>query len=158
MKVIRLKRDKKVNNMEKLDFSIQDANTLTKKDSYVTLQAGKGKDHKSIHFNAIGFSYIEGLIWDKHREYGNSSKTKISSPDWTRILEGFEISSKELSEFKSGDDIKEILKFEIFSPPHPLDNILEQTTELKKLLNDLSAWLYNVANKEKYILILKNNV
>ena len=144
--------------MEKLDFSIQDANTLTKKDSYVTLQAGKGKDHKSIHFNAIGFSYIEGLIWDKHREYGNSSKTKISSPDWTRILEGFEISSKELSEFKSGDDIKEILKFEIFSPPHPLDNILEQTTELKKLLNDLSAWLYNVVNKEKYILILKNNV
>lgn len=144
--------------MEKFDFSIQDIKSLSKSDDYVILQAGKGRNSDPIHVNSTEFSYVEGLIWDKHREFENKKKTKIPSPDWTRILEGFDIASKELSEFKQGDDIKDILKFELFNPTNPLKDILNYTDEIKTLLGDLTTWISNVVTEEKFVLIIKNHL
>ena len=143
--------------MGKFDFSIQNAQDLSKSDNHVILQAGKGKkDKSSIHINAIEFSYLEGIIWDNYREYGMKTKSKISSHDWERILNGFQDGINDLSSYKTGDDIKKILRFGIFNPRNPLKDILDQTEEIIGLLTNLKAWVTEWSQLEKQILIIKN--
>jgi len=145
--------------MGKLDFSIQNAQDLSKTDNFVILQAGKGKkDKSSIHINAIEFSYLEGIIWDNYREYGMKTKTKISSHDFERIINGFQDGINDLSTYKTGDDIKTILRFGIFNPGNPLKDILDQTDEIKELLTTVKAWVSEWTQSEKHILIIKNHL
>lgn len=142
--------------MENYDFSIQDVDKLTNTKNYVVLQAGKGKgEDTSIHINPIEFSYVEGLIWDKHREYGDKVKTKIVSSDCERILTGFKTAKSKLSEYKQGDDIEDILKFDIIQPDNPIIDILDRLADIEILITDLSNWISNAIANEKYILILK---
>lgn len=143
--------------LKTLDFSIQQVLTLPKTKEYVALQAGKGKEENSIiQVNSIGFSYIEGLIWDKNREYGSKLKSKISSSDWSRILVGFQASIEKLKTYKEEDKIKEILKFEVISSQNSLDNITENIDDIEQLLTEITVWISKMIGIESYISILKN--
>ncbi len=145
--------------MDRFDFSIQDVQDLSKSTNYVMLQAGKGKkDNSSIYIKAIEFSYIEGIIWDNFREYEIKSKMKISSHDWERILNGFQDGINDLSTFKTGDDIKKFLRFGIFSPRNPLNDILNETDEIKGLISNVHNWASKWTQSEKQILIIKNHL
>ena len=144
--------------MENYDFSIQNEQALSKTKDYVVLQAGKGRGkNTSINYNAIEFSYVEGLIWDKYREYGNKRKTKISSSDWERILTGFKPAIAQLNEYQEGNDLADILRFEIINPVHPINNIKNYTVELGSLLSELVQWVTDMVKEEKYILIMKQH-
>lgn len=142
--------------MGKFDFSLQNIQNLSKTDNYVTLQAGKGKkDGSSIYINAIEFSYLEGIIWDNYREYGIKAKSKISSHDWERIINGFNDGINDLSTYKSGDDIKKFLRFGIFTPRNPLNDIFDDTDAIKELLITINSWVSKWMKIEKQIFILK---
>lgn len=148
-----------MNNMGTFNFSLQNGKELSKADNFVILQAGKGKkDSSSIHINAIEFSYLEGIIWDNYREYGMKSKTKVTSHDWERIINGFQDGINDLSTYKAGDDIKTILKFDIFNPRNPLKDILEETDAIKELINTVRNWIIEWSQLEKTISIIKNHL
>ena len=144
--------------METYDFSIQESKDLVKANDYVIIQAGKGKkENSSIYMNLMEFSYIEGLIWDKYREYGTRNKTKISSSEWVRILEGFSEVIKELSDMKIDADMKDILKFTLFKAKNSLDDIQLQAGEIIKLLEALTLWITPQMMEEKHITIIQNH-
>ncbi|AIO19485.1 hypothetical protein KQ51_01609 [Candidatus Izimaplasma bacterium HR1] len=148
-----------MDNTSKLDFLFQDKNDLVKTSDYVLIQAGKGRrDNSSIHIKAVEFSYVEGLIWDKYREYGIKKKIKITSSDWERILTGFEESLEPLEVYKSGDDLEDILKFELFRAQNPINNVVEYTKEIKHLLTELTSWILSHVENEKHITIIKQHI
>lgn len=145
--------------MGELDFSLQNIQDLSKTDNFVALQAGKGKkDNSSIYVNAIAFSYLEGIIWDNYREYDMKLKSKISSHDWERIINGFQDAIDELSTYKSGDDIKKFLRFGILNPKNPLKDILDSTDEIKELITNVRNWAIKWVKLEKQLLIIKNHI
>lgn len=140
-----------------LDFSIKTEKEVLSTESYVVLKAGKGKKaNSSIYLNAIEFSYLEGLIWAKYREYNSGDKHSITASDWTRILTSFKIGIDDLSNDENGENIKSVLSFDLFNPRYPLDNIPGYAKEIKLLLEDISEWVSVWIEKEKKITILKN--
>ncbi len=124
------------------------------KESYVTLTAAKGKKENSvIYINMDAFSYIEGLIWDKYREYGSSKKVKISSDDWKRILEGIVVASNTLT--ASVEELEQTLKFEIYSPANDLTDLLGVLDTFKSYLQEFVQCMNQLVLLEKYIIIQK---
>lgn len=145
--------------MGTLDFSTQNKQDLSKSEQYVILQAGKGKsDNSSLYIKAKEFSYLEGIIWDNYREYGIKKKTKITSHDCERIINGFNEGIADLEKHNTGDSLKDTLKFNIFNPRNPLNDVQDQTNELKDLISKVNTWLSTWSNEEKFILILKNHL
>jgi len=145
-----------VRTLKKIDFSIQKIQSMPKAKEYVVLQAGKGKeDNSRIQVTLTGFSYIEGLIWDKYREYGNKLKSKISSNEWNRILDGFKTAQEKLSVYKTEDKLKDILKFDIISSKQPLNDMLDNIDEMEVFLRELSRWISSMIEEESYILVIK---
>lgn len=147
-----------MNNTKKYDFLFQSKETLVDTREYVTIQAGKGKeDNDSVYINALEFTYIEGLIWDKYREYSLKKKTKITSSDWNRILIGFDHCIKELENYVEGDDLVDVLKFDIFNIQNPIINILDYVQDINLLLQNLHKWISFQTKEEKHIFILKKS-
>lgn len=141
----------------KYDFSIQDEASLQNAEDCIVITCGKGKkDDNKIYIKAVEFSYIEGLIWDKYREYGSKVKTKISSQDWSRILEGFNECSTRLSNFVATDNIKEILQFNLYRSKYPVADVLNDIAELNELVKTVAVWLEANVKNEKHITILKS--
>lgn len=142
--------------MKKIDFSIQKIQSLPKTKEHVVLQAGKGKEDDSrIQVSSIGFSYIEGLIWDKYREYGYKLKSKIESNEWKRILEGFKTAQEKLSLYKTEDKLKKILKFDIISSKNPLNDMLDNIDEIETFISEIGNWISSMLEEESYILVIK---
>lgn len=143
--------------METIDLRIQDTVPKANARDYVILQSGKGKSRWSkIYISAIGFSYLEGMIWDKFREYRQSKKTKISSSEWIRIIEGFKDAKNQLHSTNTLEDLQAILKFGLMRPVTPLSELMEHKTEYATLLQEVTEWISSAIKQEKYILILKN--
>jgi len=142
--------------LEIIDFSIQEVHSLPKTKEFVGLQAGRGKkDHSIIQVSSKGFSYVEGLIWNKYREYGNKLKSKISSSEWERILKGFNTALQQLSEYETEDELIKILKFEIMNSKNSLIVALENIDELEGFLSKMIDWISSMIVDEDYILIMK---
>lgn len=143
--------------MENLDFTLHKLEELPSGVPFVEIQAGKGKrDNSSIYVLAEEFTYIEGIIWDKHREYGMSRKSKINRVDWDRIMEGFDDAIDELGTCKDQEDLTEILKLRNHQEYNPLGSVFEKKLNLIQLFHDLKIWLNNHVPKEKFIMINKN--
>jgi hypothetical protein len=141
----------------KYDFSIQDANSLQSTEDYVKIMCGKGKkDDNVLYIKAVEFTYLEGLIWDKYREYGSKDKTKISSSDWSRILAGIYECTERLSTYVETDDLKVILQFNLYRSKSPMNDILDHVKELTELLKAFSSWLEDNLKNEKHLTIVKN--
>lgn len=144
--------------MNSFDFSIQDTLPRNASMNYVELRAGKGKAKWSkIYVNSVGFSYLDGLIWDKHREYGHSKKNKILSADWIRILQGFQFAKDRVKETNSAEELAKILKFGIMNPLHSLSDIELESTQLINLITELTVWIQKACQNEKYIIISHKN-
>lgn len=141
--------------MRTYDFSIQNTPT-SKEENYVTFKAGKGKsDNSVIYVPYSGFSFLEGIIWDKFREYDNSRKAKIASHEWNRIIEGFQTSYDKLKSLNNVSEMKKVLKFEIFQSEYPLEDISNQCNEIVSLLEHLIKWISEFTTTEKHITITK---
>ncbi|QMS85743.1 hypothetical protein [Candidatus Xianfuyuplasma coldseepsis] len=145
--------------MNTYTFFIQDVLPRTDAVEYIILRAGKGK-HKwsSIYVNSLGFSYLEGLIWDKYREYRQQRISKIPSAEWKRILEGFEIAADLLRDNQDPEKTELILKYKIVSPMYPISDIIDQIADLERFIRELSIWLQNFTKTEKSISIIKNYI
>jgi len=143
--------------MENLDFKLRELEGLPKGIPFVEIQAGKGKkDNSSTYILAEDFTYIEGIIWDKHREYGMSRKSKINSNDWSRIMGGFDQAITELGTCTNEDQLTEILQLRNHQGDNPLGTVFEKKALLIQLFHDMNKWLKNHIHTEKYILIIKN--
>ncbi len=152
-----IKKDETVELMSKINFKIQYEQSNMSNTDYVLLCAGKGKrDQSKIYIDKYSFSFIEGLIWDKYRQYGNSNKTKISSNEWIRITEGMSVAIEKLGTSKA-EEIDSILKFNILSSTNSTTEIISDLENLQNLLSQLIEWVNEVITKEKYILIIKND-
>ncbi len=139
-----------------LDFSLQDKETLIKTEKYVMFQSGKGKeDNSQIFIKAYEFSFLEGLIWDKYREYGMRKKTKILSSECERIITGFDEAILPLTNYTAKDDLKKILQFDLFRPQNDVNDVLDSTKEIKELVFELNTWLSKETKEEKYVSIIK---
>lgn len=139
------------------DFSIQDNKSLQNSEDYITIICGKGKkDDNAISIKAVEFSYVEGLIWDKYREYGSKVKTKISVADWARIVAGFKECSTRLSTYTATDDLKEILQFNLYRTKSPIADIESHVAELNEAIIGIGAWLESNIQNEKTISIMKH--
>lgn len=144
--------------MEQYDFTLYDLNETNLQDNFIIIQSGKGKKkNTSIKLDAKAFSFVEGLIWNKYREYGNESKTRILSSEWPRILNGFQDAVDDLEVTQKENELDDILKFEIFKPKYEMDDILQLIEQLKKLIVDLITWISKKITEEKYIYIIKTN-
>lgn len=140
--------------MKKIDFSIQDTTPRNKKDEFVLLQAGKGKaKYSSIYVHPSGFSYIEGLIWDKFREFNRQKKSKILSNEWERILDGFKLAVEQLKDSSDIAALKHTLKFDLSRPKYSLEYIVEEQENLIVMINEVIEWLAKFVTEEKYIYI-----
>lgn len=143
--------------MRTYDFSISDE-PKNNEINYVILKAGKGKADKSIIYIPFsGFSYLEGLIWDKFREYDSTRQAKIPSREWNRILEGFQTAFEKLQNLDKSSLIQKILKFEIVQPEYPIIDIENQLTEVEGLIQELIRWVSNFTKSEKYIFITRSH-
>lgn len=139
------------------DFSIQTEGL--KGTDYIILQSGKGKeDNSSLYMNLIGFSYIEGLLWDKYREYRKQKKTKIPAQEWVRILEGFQVALDSLRSVNQTESIKEVLRFEIINPDYSLSDLNGHLDSFSTMIEGLISWVSEAVKTEKYILILKKHL
>lgn len=145
-----------MNNTRTYDFLFQPKENLNKGEDYVLVQGGKGKNNNSIYVKAIEFSYIEGLIWDKHREYTVKKKVKIMSPEWKRIIIGFEEGITALAAYKNTDNLEKLLQFDIFSPRNPVEDVVMYTKEIKQLVVDFKDWVSKEVLEEKSISIIKD--
>jgi hypothetical protein len=142
--------------MEELQFKTYDLDSSVLKDEYTILQAGNGKkDDASIKIDAKAFSFIEGLIWDKYREYGNEDKTKIDKSEWDRIIAGFENAVTKLDNYENTDNLMKILKFGIIGSKHEIIDVTDSIEDLKQLLMELVTWLSTRIKKNKYIYVIK---
>ena len=141
--------------MKSFDFTVQDKTPKGTDNNYVLLQAGKGKaKYSSLYVNPKGFSFLEGLIWDKYREFNREKrKNKIDSNEWERILDGFETASALLVETKSVSEWKSILKFDLTNPKYELEELLSEQVSFTNMLNELIEWLSRVISQEKYVYI-----
>ena len=141
---------------ETLDFRIYNKKEISSDSEYVKMQAGKGrKADGSIHIKFNEFKYIEGIIADKYREYSMSTKSKISSSDWSRIMEEFTVASVDLVNCKTQDEVDDILKLRTYDSHIDLESVLEHKDEIIKLLTGVNTWLTKKTQDEHYILILK---
>lgn len=123
--------------------------------SYITMCAGRGKSKFSkVFIDEYVFSFIEGLIWDKYREYGSLDEVKISSNEWKRIVEGILVAKEKLS-LSSGEEVKKILKFNIFNPANPISEIDDVLESFGTFLDEFSNWVLNSIQSEKYISIIR---
>lgn len=120
----------------------------------IILQLGKGKKaYEKIVLNKTVFSYIEGIIWDKYREYRNTKIQKIASTDWIRIIDGLESS---LESIKNGIPLKTALKFNMSTPKNNLNDMETLKDELKIFMTHILDWLKANIDKEKFIYLLKD--
>jgi len=142
--------------METYNFFVQDVTPDKHKTEFVTLQSGRGKAKFSkIFIHPIGFSYIEGLIWDRYREFTRQKKDKIPSHEWKRVLLGFQVALKKLKTNSIEEGLEDILKFEIINPEYALEDVLENIGELASMLEEIYEWVSNQVTLEKYIYVLK---
>ena len=124
--------------MARLDYLIQDTPPSDKSEAYVLLQAGKGKGKfPSLCINPIGFSYIEGLIWDKFREFKRERKNKILSNEWKRILEGFDLALELMNDNQSTLELTKTLKFNVVRPKYSIDDLLEDHDAFVNMFNEI---------------------
>ncbi len=145
-----------VEDMNSVDFKLEYEDSKINTDGFIKLCAGKGKlDYSKIYIDNYVFSYLEGMIWDKHREYGSSNQTKISSKEWKRIVEGF-ITAKDKLQTSSTDEMQKILKFNIINPKNPIVEVSERIDEFEGFLDDFIKWVSDFIQKEKYIFIIKD--
>ena len=141
--------------MGKYDFSIQSLQNLSKTSDYIILHRGKGKDEDtSVFLDKIEFSYLEGIIWNKYREFGSRLKKKILASDCKRIITGFEEALEDIALYKQGDNLKEVLKFEMINPNHPLSDIEDQMNLIEELIRNLLIWFNGAMEEEKYITLI----
>lgn len=142
--------------MENYDFNMYDKNSIVLENGYVILQAGRGKkENSSVKVDSKSFSYVEGLIWDKYREYGERAKTKIPSGEWERILIGFSKAVAKLDLYVESDKLEDILKFSIIDSQEPLEDILNQVADLSGLITNITTWITDQTSKESSIYIIK---
>lgn len=92
---------------------------------------------------------------DKYREYRNQEKSKISSKEWARIIEGIEETKNDLNNSFDPSKVKEILKFEIIKPKNDLNEIVEHIEDFNNMLSDLIIWLNESMKEESHIYIIK---
>jgi hypothetical protein len=143
--------------MNKESFIIQDVEPRTDSIQYVVLQAGKGKTKwSSIYVSSFAFSYVEGLIWDKYREYSVKKKIKIPRNEWVRILDGMETAIARLETMDDISDIESFLKFSISNPRNALELISDQLDEFVTFFKELLDWLLKQSKISSNITIIKN--
>ncbi len=143
--------------MSGLNFKLYQARTETDI-GYVQLQVGKGKKKQpSVYIESDTFDCIIGVIWNKHREFGNQKKiNKINNDDWRRILIGFEEAIIDLNGCTTPDQLIHMLSI----PNHlyaQRDIIFEHKKELQTFIKDLIQWIETHLKKEKYILIIQHD-
>lgn len=143
--------------MSDLNFKLYQATPETDT-SYIQLQVGKGKKKQpSVYMDSNAFDCIRGIIWNKHREFGNQKKiNQINNDDWHRILIGFEEAIVDLKVCTTPDQLIHILSI----PNHlcsQKDSIFEHKKELQTFIKDLIQWIETHLKKEKYILIIQND-
>lgn len=143
--------------MDTFNFIFKSEVSKSELPDYVMFQSGKGRNKESkVYLHTVGFSYIEGLIWDKYREFRRQKKDKIPSHEWERILAGFQVALEQLNNNQLKADLKEVLKFEIINPVNPLKEVEAYTTDLSKMISELTSWLENQVKTEKYVYIMKS--
>lgn len=140
--------------MKTYDFSIYNNRPAGQEGQLVEVRSGKGHD-SSVYIDHVVFSYLDGLIWDKHREYGNKIKTKIHAAEWQRILEGFSKAADKLEECNKECDLADVLKFEVINPNYPLSDIKEVMPEMAVLIRALWSWITNKISTEKLVFIIQ---
>jgi len=144
--------------MNNANFKILDRSSNLKDTNYVIISAGKGKeDNSKIYIEYYAFSFLEGLIWDKYREYNNRKKIKITSLDIKRILDGIIIAANGLGKVDE-KEIKDILKFDLYSPKYPLSDLIENLDYFKDFIIKFTNCILDFAEKEKYIIINRENI
>lgn len=140
--------------MINIDFSVQDIVPRNNGNEYVLLQAGKGNaKYTKIYVNKVGFSYLEGLIWDKFREFNRVKVTKIQSNDFKRILDGFRNTANLLKDDLDESILQDILKFNVIRPKFDLQKARENYYDFHNMFIEITEWLSKVVLKEKYVLI-----
>ena len=138
------------------DFMLHQEASLKDNEKYVLLKAGRGRgENGEVYIDAITFSYIEGLLWDKYRGYGTRKKTKILSSEWNRIIDGFDEGISGLRSKNDGDDLKKVLKFNLVNPKNSLEDLNGHLSELEKLIEEMNDWLKVQVKEEKFITIVK---
>lgn len=143
--------------MTNVDFSVQDVVPRNRENEYVLLQAGKGKaKFTKIYINHHGFSYVEGLIWDKYREFSREKITKIHSEDFDRIIEGLRKATTSLEDNLDDLEIKSTLKFNLARPKYKLSHVQENFESFTQMLIEITEWLSKVISQEKYVYIKYN--
>jgi hypothetical protein len=144
--------------MNKDSFIIQDVEPRNELVEYVVLQAGRGKTKfSSIYVSSFAFSYFEGLIWDKYREYSMKKKVKIPKQEWIRIIGGVEIAINHLETRDETADIESILKFSIINPRYPLSMLSELLDDFLGFAKELVEWLLNQTTQESTITVIKKH-
>ena len=142
--------------METLDFSIYQDKKLVPAKEIVQLQAGKGKEaNSSIYIASAIFEFVEGVIWERHREYGNSRKSKIHDSDWKRINEGFSDAIKELEQAQNPKDLTTVLQVSTHQEVFSLEDVFAKKAELQTLFKELITWIESKSSSP-YIMVLKN--
>lgn len=143
--------------MNKDSFIIQDVQPRTDSVKYVVLQAGRGKSKRSsIYVSSFAFSYLEGLIWNKYREYSDQKKLKISKNEWVRIIDGINVAITDI-EKNNNKDIKSALKFTISKPKFKVSIIEDKLEDFIAFVKEFVDWVLTKTQTESNITIMKKN-
>jgi hypothetical protein len=143
--------------MNAFDFTLYHDTTAITDRAFVELQVGKGRRiHNSVFIRSDEFVYIEGVIWDKHREYGMSTESKILDTDWIRIIEGFEKAMIELQTASTPEDITRILKLRNHQENDALPEALKYKSSIIQFFADIITWLRENLIKKAHVIIIKD--
>lgn len=144
-------------NTTNYDLAIVTKENRIENENYVLIQAGKGKKKDStIYVKVPTFSIIEGMIWNKFREYRITKKTKISSNEFVRVLEEFEENAQLVPTAKDAATLSKLLLLDTFGIEDDISNLLPYTNQIASFLVEFSKWLSSQMKREKHIYIIKD--
>jgi hypothetical protein len=144
--------------MNALDFTFFTNKSSLEGQPFVTLQAEKGKRVlDTILLHSDTFSFIEGIIWYKHREYGNNQQSKINAIDWIRITEGFIETVNHLKTCSSPQEMLKLLHLPSHLDNDELENAYSLLPELIDFFTNLITWIRQHTPKKSHIMIIKQN-
>ncbi|TVP95725.1 MAG: hypothetical protein EA374_03340 [Acholeplasmatales bacterium] len=145
--------------MSGFDFTLHQKPIFDSKTSYIQLQVGKGKKQQpSIYIDSEAFDCIRGVIWNKHREFGNQKKiNQINNDDWCRILKGFEEAIVNLKACTDADQLIDVLAIRNQFASQK-ESIFAHKEALQQFIRTLIQWIEMHLKKEKYILIIQNDL
>ena len=143
--------------MSSFDFTLYQDNTSLGDRPFVEIQAVKSrKNRTSIFIRSLEFTLLEGIIWDKHREYGMSQESKILYSDWVRIMEGFEATTKTLQQVSTTSALNTTLKLRNYNNEISIDALLADKKTLIDFIDNFVNWLKQHQDKKSYTMIIKD--